>query len=184
MGRCMFSHTLGSDETASISLSSKSAGCDVTNLILSIPSISFIIFNRSASLELPPGSLPYESTFCPNNVTSLKPFAASPLTSLHMSSGCLLLSRPRVNGTTQNVQNLSQPSTIPTHAFTGCDLLKENTDESAALFRYLFFLRTVDTLSPDFLPLFSSNPGISAILSVPKTKSTYGAFFTILVPSC
>src|SRR4030067_2586298 len=184
MGRCMFSHTLGSDEIASTSLSSKSAGCDVTNLILSIPSVSFIIFNRSARFVLPPRSLPYESTFCPNNVTSLKPFAASPLTSLHISSGCLLLSLPRVKGTTQNVQNLSQPSTIPTDAFTGCDLLNETTAGLAALFRYLFFRRTVDTLSPDFLPLFSSSAGISVILSVPKTKSTYGAFFTILIPSC
>ena len=64
------------------------------------------------------GPSEYEFTFCPRSVTSLYPRAASASTSETMPAKERLRSRPRVNGTTQNEQNLSHPRMMEIQALT------------------------------------------------------------------
>ena len=67
----------------------------------------------------PTSSQRYEFTVWPRSCTSLTPAATSARTWRRISRGAAPRSRPRVYGTTQNVQNLSQPRWIvtwPDHA--------------------------------------------------------------------
>ena len=116
-GRWSCLQTLSHSAIASISLSLKSFGCDVINLIRSTPSMSFTIRIRSAKSTSVSRSLPYEFTFCPKSAISLQPLATSSLTSAITASGVRLLSRPRTYGTIQYEQKLLQPYITDTHAF-------------------------------------------------------------------
>src|SRR5882757_7610303 len=89
----------------------KSRGCDVVNRTRLTPDISPIAPSTSEKLILPEGSR-YELTFCPNNWMSVYPDSAMRRASVSTLSEVRLRSLPRVYGTTQYEQNLSQPSMI------------------------------------------------------------------------
>src|SRR6202000_1233945 len=102
-----------------------SLGCEVEKRTRRSGLISATISSRLAKLTLitssdswfsPPLHL-YESTFCPNKVTSRYPRLNKSVHSLMMEKGSRLRSRPRVNGTTQKEHILSHPRIIDTKAF-------------------------------------------------------------------
>ena len=66
--------------------------------------------NQSSLVWAPLSLALYEFTFCPNKHISLLPDEIRFLASAKIFSGSLLTSPPLVDGTTQNEQNLSQPS--------------------------------------------------------------------------
>ena len=100
----MCSQSLSSCLKERMSLSDKSFGCDVTNLILSKPLISLILFNRSGNEFRLFFVLLYELTFCPRSVISLTPESTSLRISLIISVESLLFSGPLTYGTIQYVQ--------------------------------------------------------------------------------
>ena len=71
---------------------------------------------KSATASLPASGPRYALTFCPSSVISRTPWSARSAISVSTSSNGRDTSSPRVNGTTQKVQYLLQPSMIDTNA--------------------------------------------------------------------
>ena len=100
----------------------KSCGCGDVNRMRRIPStcVRPAAAARANSGRLDdPGTVtsrPYVFTFCPSSVTSTTPLRASPCTSARMSPIARERCGPRTSGTMQNVQALSHPGAIDTHA--------------------------------------------------------------------
>src|SRR5438132_1012619 len=116
-GRCRASQTFGTSRRARTRRLVRLYGFEVMNRIRRMLSSSF---TRSSSAARSVGgvrSRPYALTVCPSSVTSRTPARASSRISARIAAGAWLRSRPRVTGTTQNVQCLSQPSMTVTKAF-------------------------------------------------------------------
>ena len=96
-----------------ISFSDMSWGWGVMNRKRIVRSTSLARRIKSAKSNSPSW---YELTFCPSSVISLNPRSLNRSTSSTMLCSFRLRSLPRVNGTTQNVQNLSQPRMTEIHA--------------------------------------------------------------------
>ena len=99
-------------------------------------------------------SRPYALTVWPSSVTSRQPAAASPRISSTIASGAWLRSRPRVIGTTQNVQCFSQPSITVTKAFSRLAAVRPAVILTSGAFARVEHLaarprRTRPTSSPD-----------------------------------
>src|SRR5690606_34691539 len=92
-----------------------SLGCEVENLTRSNGLTWATRSNRLAKFN--PSYL-YESTFCPNSVTSRYPALKRSAASLTIECGSRLRSRPRVKGTTQKEHMLSQPRMMEINAVT------------------------------------------------------------------
>src|ERR1700676_3764135 len=156
----------------------KSRGCEVVNLTLRIPATCATSSNKSENFIVRAVGSTYEFTVCPSNCTSEYPSSASCRTSRKIDSLPRLRSGPRVCGTTQYAQALSQPSIIVKYARQG-------------LFRRVISVSKVSSvsLSSPATRLFpasssASIPGNSRYLAEPHTKLTHGARLKISCPSC
>src|SRR5690606_33097562 len=109
----MYLEMLSYSAIVSSSFCEQSYGCDVVYLILT--SGNSLAVNPSKSAKSTSSYL-YEFTFCPNSHISLIPSSLSLIASLTIFLWFLLRSLPLVKGTTQKVQNLSQPRIIESHA--------------------------------------------------------------------
>ena len=166
-------HTVSKSLTAKIVSFLKSLGCGDVNLILLRPFISFNCSSNWGKYGLLLlsifKSLPYEFTFCPNNVISLTPSSTRCFASLIISPGLLLISGPLTDGTIQNVQELLHPIWIVSHA--------ENSDsriDGASVGKFSIF-SIISVTGPQSSAWFNRFTTLVR-LWVPITTSTHGAF--------
>ena len=92
-------------------------GLEVVKRMRAMPSTSFTALKSAARSVGGSRSRPYISTVWPRSVTSRHPSATSRSISSSTEAGVWLRCRPRVTGTTQNVQCFSQPSITVTKDF-------------------------------------------------------------------
>ena len=173
-GRCSASQTFGTSRRARTRRLVRLYGFEVMNRIRRMPSSSF---TRSSSAARSVGgvrSRPYALTVCPSSVTSRTPARASSRISARIAAGAWLRSRPRVTGTTQNVQCLSQPSMTVTKAFGAGRPGRLVTLTSGAS-------PTSSTGRPSRRARSTSSP-TRAMAGEPKTRSTIGARCWIAPP--
>ena len=111
-GKCKYGISLSHVPCASIRSSVMSLGCEVVKRMRSKPSIlSSCQISCASDVSKPSSAAPwYAFTFWPSNVISRTPRSTRSRASVTMRDAGRLTSAPRVYGTTQNAQNLSQPS--------------------------------------------------------------------------